>query len=204
MEANLINKESEKINIGKFILGIIIIFIFAPLYFFIGTLALFNFILTALAMGGIHPIIPLIIFIIFPFAINFIIIKYFVKDSSIKKGLKLGYIILFFFMFYPIYSLVLSPYLASKNYDLALEQNNPDLCAKLKNSGPRVNCYNEVALELKDSSICDRIEEDNEYLITNKNKCYSQVAYELGDANICEKIKTSGKELCLKSVSFKE
>ncbi len=81
-----------------------------------------------------------------------------------------------------------------KVVDLAIKQNDPTICSKIKygipfwGCGPgstreeKVNiCYARTAVALEDYNIC-------EYVTGYNNGCYTSIAIKVKDSSICEKI----------------
>lgn len=140
------------------------------------------------------------IYLALPFMINFIVIRSF-KNIDIKKGLKIGFIIILLFTIYIIY-LFISPILSNYYEQKALSTSDSDLCAKVKDVMGRNDCYKTIALRNNDSSLCDKMQGGDgtnglNYLDFNKDECYSSMGYIKKDSSYCDKLSTpSSRDDC--------
>ena len=119
--------------------------------------------------------IILVIYLIIPLLINFLVIKFFNK-KDIKKGLRIGYILIIIFLICIIYFFVqsrLGPYY----YQKALSTDNADLCSRASSS-QRDDCYYTIAFKTLNSSICRKMS-DKGAIIASRDGCYSNIAEQI-------------------------
>lgn len=68
---------------------------------------------------------------------------------------------------------------------VAESTNNPDICENNEDIDSKNFCFINVAVALKDISICEKVKSDGVWLISN---CYTDVAVNTKNLEICEKI----------------
>ena len=89
----------------------------------------------------------------------------------------------------------------------AMQENDPDGCAKIKgkdfegSNPPRDKCYLKIAENTGDLSVCDKIE-GGMYSYT-KEECYRDTSIKHENPSGCMKLSGSDKETCVSSLSTK-
>lgn len=89
----------------------------------------------------------------------------------------------------------------------AMQENDPEGCAKIKGEGfegsnpPRDKCYLKIAENTGDLSVCDKIE-GGMYSYT-KEECYLETSIKHENPSGCMKLSDSDKDSCVSSLSSK-
>jgi hypothetical protein len=72
-------------------------------------------------------------------------------------------------------------------------ETNPGVCEKIGDLAYKDTCYNVVAVNTLDPSICEKIIDVNPAPgVSQKDICFSGVANKLKNSSVCEKINDSG------------
>jgi hypothetical protein len=182
----------------KFFIGLIIsIAILVLCYFIIDRLFMYG-----IMLDGIFPYISIALRFAIPFILNFIALKSFGKNKSIKRGILVGYVLITIYVIFFAY-LFLSPFISQYFKQTGISNQDENYCDKVNSVYDRDNCYLRVAAAKNDSSICDKM--SGTLALYDKNSCYSIVASHLNNIELCLKIeKPETKDRCFASFAEKE
>ena len=67
------------------------------------------------------------------------------------------------------------------------ESNFQSNCEKYSDKSEKFDCYSNLAIEINDHTICDKLEPESAH------SCYSNLAIELDDYSICDKMELNNK-----------
>lgn len=78
----------------------------------------------------------------------------------------------------------------------AMDKRDSSICSRITQADSKDSCYDQLASQLSDPALCARV-----LNVNRKDNCYSNMAMRLGDSSYCNSITNSGqKENCLSNL----